>query len=208
MGRDDILLRIGRVIGEPALAAIEALAPRDLSSLLLHLFERRAAEVGPLDALARAGDALFSPSFADPRASVAFLDEAFAATRAFEAAWLLEQLRVWLALLRRARAARPSLRRRDGQRLTYCRDAGVRRRRRARRVVRSLDPARARRRAAAVERPSARARLRRRGARSRGGRAARRRASGGARAHRTVAPGRARLPGASGCSRRESAPIW
>jgi hypothetical protein len=84
MGRDDILRRIARVVGEPALAAIEALAPRDLASLLLHLFERRAAEVGPVDALARAADGLFSPSFADPRESLAFLEEAFAAAGAFE----------------------------------------------------------------------------------------------------------------------------
>jgi hypothetical protein len=85
VGRDGILRRVGRAVGEPALAALERLSPRDLQSLLMHLFEGRAAEVGPLEALERSSDALFAKSYAEPRATLAFLDEAFAAAGAFEA---------------------------------------------------------------------------------------------------------------------------
>lgn len=86
-GHDVILPRIARDLGgEPVVAALRALPPRDLNSLLLHLFAARASAATPRDLLERYERAgLFKPSFANPRVSARFLDAAFEAAEGFEA---------------------------------------------------------------------------------------------------------------------------
>jgi hypothetical protein len=82
-----LLRRIARTLGgEDIIDALVRMPPRDLKSLLLHVFERRAEHLTPLDLLTQyESTPAFAPSFAEPRVSTTFQHAAFAAADLFEA---------------------------------------------------------------------------------------------------------------------------
>lgn len=82
-----ILRRIARTLGgEGTIDALVRLPSRDLKSLLLHVFDRRAEDLTPLDLLAQfERTPAFAPTYAEPRLSTTFQQAAFAAADAFEA---------------------------------------------------------------------------------------------------------------------------
>ena len=82
-----ILRRIAGELGGPErLAALEALAPRDLASLILHLLARQAERVRPADLLAQAErTSAFAPAAVDPRAVGVVVAAAHEAAAAFTA---------------------------------------------------------------------------------------------------------------------------
>lgn len=82
-----ILRRIAQTLGgEGIIEALVRLPPRDLKSLLLHVFDRRAENLTPLDLLVQfERTPAFAPSFAEPRVSTTFQQAAFAAAGEFEA---------------------------------------------------------------------------------------------------------------------------
>jgi hypothetical protein len=83
----DLLSRIARTLGgKDSISALQRLSPRDLNSLLLHLFARRSEERSALELLASYEDTpAFSPGFVDQRQSLRFTLAALEAAVGFEA---------------------------------------------------------------------------------------------------------------------------
>ena len=85
--RAKILRRVARELGGDAvLSSLEALAPRDLGSLFLHLLARQADGAGPAQLLSQAETASkFAPSPVDPRLGAVVTGAAFEAAASFAA---------------------------------------------------------------------------------------------------------------------------
>jgi hypothetical protein len=87
MDRKGHLARLARAAGGQAVVdALVTMPPRDLNSLLMHVFAARAEQLGPLDLMAaqeRGG--VFAPGYVEPRTALAAAQAAFDAAAAFEA---------------------------------------------------------------------------------------------------------------------------